>query len=316
MISKSQLRLLSHLTNSPQSETSIDGIADQLDWSIGHTSRVVSELESYGRIRTRKAGRKKLVTLSNIEPVEQLGVLVNEYSHIDFPDLIAGSGLQLLYYLDSPQTATELSELSGLSRATAYRRLNELQLVGIIGKRTSNYRLNSQFSSLSSIARGIAHHKHRREAESYTDNINIVWETHNEYLFACRSGINSEKFHQTGPSFFAEFEIPLMTRNRQHYFRGDQNRVISPAELVCHTLLINDEPRYRIYCLLLITGEEIGRRTLRESAEYYEPEADIDLLRIVDGLVAYLNTKGRDTSSRLPSWEDFKSSAADYDISV
>ena len=316
MLNKSQLQFLSHIIRSSEREMPINTLADRLNWSAGHTSRVVSELETRGCVRTRKVGRQKFVALTDIEPVEQLETLVSEYSHVDFPELIAGSALQMLYYLNRHRTATELAEVSGISRATVYRRLDDLQAVGIIGKSASHYQLNDPFSTLPSIARGLVHHKHRREAERCAGGVSIVWEIHDEYLFACKGDIDSDEFYLTGPSLFAEFDIPLITRSRRHYFRRAQIGAVSPAELVCHTLLINDDPRYRIYCLLLIKKEEIGRETLKESAEHYEPEANIDLLEIVDELVEYLEVEGAVTSDRLPSWKDFKSTAADYEISV
>lgn len=316
MISKSQFRLLSYLIDESEREVPISSLADGLGWSAGHTSRVVSELETRGCVRTRDAGRRKLVTLADIEPVEQLESLVTEYGHVDFPKLVSGSALQLLYYLDRCRTATELAEASGISRATVYRRLDDLQAVGIVGKSESHYQLNKPFVTLSSIARGLIHHEHRREAERYADGISILWENHEEYLFVCDSKIGSDEFYLTGPSLFAEFDIPLLTRSRRHYFCSDRITAVSPADLVCHTLLIDDDSRYRTYCLLLIKGEEIERAVLKEQAEYYNPEAAVDLLTIVDELVEYLEAEGAVTSDRLLSWEEFKSTAADYEINV
>lgn len=316
MVGKSQFRLISHLIENPEREVPISTLADRLEWSAGHTSRVVSELEARGCVRTKNAGRQKLVTLGQIEPIEQLEALMTEYGHVDFPELVAGSGLQLLYYLDQSRTATELAEMSDISRATVYRRLDDFQAVGIVGKSESHYQLNEPFSTLSSIARGLAHHEHRREAERYADKVNILWETHQEYLFACDSEISPDEFYLTGVSLFAEFDIPLLTRSRRHYFRSDRITAISPAELVCHTLLIDDDSRYRTYSLLLVQREAIGRTALRECAEHYNSEADIDLLAIVDQLVEYLETEGAVISDRLPAWKDFKSTAADYEINV
>lgn len=316
MMGKSQFHLLSYLIDKSEREVPISMLADRLGWSAGHTSRVVSELEARGCVRIKNAGRQKLVTLGEIKPVEQLEALMNEYGHVDFPELVAGSGLQLLYYLNRRRTATELAELSDISRATVYRRLNDLQAVGIVGKSESHYQLNEPFSKLSLIARGLAHHEHRREAERYADGVNILWETHEEYLFACNGEISEDGFHLTGPSLLAEFDIPLLTRSRRHYIRSNRISAISPAELVCHTVLINDDSRYRTYSLLLIQKEAIGQAALKKCAEYYNPEADIDLLAIVDQLIKYLKTEGTVISDRLPTWGEFKSTAADYEINV
>jgi DNA-binding MarR family transcriptional regulator len=316
VLSKSQFQLLSHLIGEAGQEVSISTLAEQLEWSPGHTSRIIAALETNGYVRTSDVGREKRVTAAEIEPIEQLKSLVTEYRHVDFADVVAGAGFEVLYYLDEGRTATEIAERSSVSRATVYRRLDELQTVGIVGKSESRYQLNDSFTDLSSIARGLAHHKHRREAERHTSGVSILWETHAESLFACDDEINADDFHLTGPSLFAEFDIPLLSRTRRHYFHSDRISKVSAPDLVCHMLLISDEPRYRTYCLLVIAGEDLDRDVLHEHAEQYALEADTDLLQILDRLVQYLDTEGDSTSKQLPSWTEFKSTAADYDITV
>lgn len=291
-------------------------LAEQLGWSRGHTSRIVGELDEWGCVRTTTARQYKTVVLSKLKPIEQYESLVLEYDHVDFPNLIAGSGLQLLYYLNRPRTATALTEASSLSRATVYRRLNTLQNVGIVGKSQSAYELNSPFTPLSEIARGLVHQRHRSEARQYATDVTILWETHNEYLFACDDDIDAEGFHATGPSQFAEFGIPLLTQSRRHHFRSEREVTITPAALICHTLLIDTSSRYRTYCLLLIEEESVERDVLRENASHYNAEADFDLLKLIDDILTYLETAGTNATEQLPAWEEFKQTAADYEISL
>lgn len=316
MMSKSHFQVLSHLIDGGDPELSVSTLADQLDWSTSHTSRIITELETYGCVQTDQIGREKLVSLTDIEPIDQLEGLLTEHRHMDLPALMAGSGLEILYYLDRGRTATELAERSGVSRATIYRRLEDLQLVGVIGKSKSRYRLNEPFTVLVSIARGLFHQKHRREAGEQAAGLNFLWETHNEYLFACDGDINAEGFHLTGPALFGEFGVPLLTRDRRHYFRTDRVTDIDPVELVCHTLLIDDGSRYRTYCLLLIQKQDLDRTALRERAENYNPEAAIDLSGIVDDLIEYLETSGETTAEQLPEWEEFKQTAREYEVTL
>lgn len=316
MVSESHFRVLSHFIVEDVSIVSISTLADQLEWSQGHTSRVVGELESYGYVHTKETGREKLVSLSDIEPVEQLESLLTEYSHMDLPGLIAGSGLPILYYLDERRTAAELAERSGVSRATVYRRLEEFQRVGVVGKSKSQYRLNDPFTALASIARGLAHHTHRQEAEKHTSGLNFYWESHDEYLFACDTEITADGFYETGPARFGDFGIPLLTRDRRHYFRTERFAEITPAELVCHTLLIDDSSRYRTYCMLLIQKQSIDRAQLRKCAEQYLPEPAIDLEAIIDELFQYLETGGETAHEKLPEWNDFKQTASEYEVTL
>jgi DNA-binding MarR family transcriptional regulator len=315
MVEKSHFRVVSHLIEEGESEVSISTLADQLEWSPGHVSRIVSELEAYGYVQTKQSGRQKLVSLTDIEAIEQLEGLLTEYSHMDLSGLIAGSGLQILYYLDQGRTATELAERSGVSQATVYRHLDDLQRVGVVGKSKSRYRLNDPFTVLASIARGLFHQKHRREAEKYATGLNFIWETHDEYLFACDSD-SADAFHLTGPALFGEFGVPLLTRDRWHYFRTDRLSEITPAELVCHTLLIDDGSRYRTYCLLLIQKQGTDRTVLQERAEHYVSESTLDLHAIIDELIEFLESEGTVTAEQLPEWEDFKQTAREYEVTL
>ncbi|MFD1635270.1 helix-turn-helix domain-containing protein (plasmid) [Haloplanus ruber] len=316
MIEKSHFRVVSHLIEEGESEVSISTLADQLEWSPGHVSRIVSELEAYGYVQTKQSGRQKLVSLTDIEAIEQLEGLLTEYSHMDLSGLIAGSGLQILYYLDQGRTATELAERSGVSQATVYRHLDDLQRVGVVGKSKSRYRLNDPFTVLASIARGLFHQKHRREAEKYATSLNFIWETHDEYLFACDSDVSADAFHLTGPALFGEFGVPLLTRDRWHYFRTDRLSEITPAELVCHTLLIDDGSRYRTYCLLLIQKQGTDRTVLQDRAEHYVSESTLDLHAIIDELIEFLESEGTVTAEQLPEWEDFKQTAREYEVTL
>lgn len=316
MVSESHFRAVSHLIEEDESGVSISTLADQLEWSPGHASRIVNDLETYGYAHTEQSGREKLVSLADIEPIENLEGLLTEYGHMDLLSLIAGSGLQILYYLDEGRTATELAERSGISQATVYRRLDDFQRVGVVGKSKSQYHLNDPFTILASIARGLIHQKHRREAEQHASGLNFIWETNDEYLFACNNEVSAEGFYLTGPALFGDFGVPLLTRDRQHYFRTDRLTEITPAELVCHTLLINDSSRYRTYCLLLMQKQAIEQETLQNHAEHYHPEATVNLQTIVDGLIEYLETEGETTAEQLPKWEEFKQTAREYEVSL
>lgn len=316
MMSKSQLQLLSYLLGTADSELSVTSLADSLDWSHGHTSRTISELKKWGCIRTETRGRRKIVSLTAIEPIRQLEELTTAYSHVDFPELIAGAGLQILYYLDHRRTASAIAEHSTVSRATVYRRLDDLQQVGIVGKSRSRYQLNDQFTTLSSIARGLYHHRHRREAQRYTGKINVHWETHDEYLFTCGDDIESDGFYLTGPALFETFDIPLLTREQRQYIRSERISTVTSEALICHTLLVDDGPRYRIYCLLLIEKQAVEASALRETAAHYQPEAALDLRAVIDELLEYLETDGEAKTDQLPKWEAFKRTATEYDISL
>jgi len=314
VLSQTELSLLSSLATIDEEHVPLQKIADHLDWSESHTARVVARLESRGYLTTRQEGRRKRVALVYVRPVEAFVDLAREFGHVDFPDLIAGSALRILYYLDTDRTATELAELTGVARATVYRRLDQLQTVGIVRKNHSRFALTKDFTRLVDFARAVATHEHRTEARTRGVEPHLIWETADEYLFSCQSELIDGLFHETGPAIFEQYGIPLLTRNRNHYIRSERLTRVMPAELVCHTLLIDDGARYRSYCLLLIAKHDLEQSTLVDVAEHYNREAAIDLCDIVRQLCVYITSGGDVTTTQLPDWKEFETMATEYDI--
>ncbi len=62
--------------------------------------------------------------------------------------------------------------------------------------------------------------------------------------------------------------------------------------------------------------DEIGAEALTETAGRYDRESDLNLTETVQALCTYLETSGDVAGEKLPEWDTFKSTAADYDISV
>ncbi|MFC6721608.1 HTH domain-containing protein [Halobacteriaceae archaeon SHR40] len=316
MLSESDLTVLSYLSTQADEGFIQRELADGLDWDPGHTSRVVSNLAENELVTREQQNGRYRVSLSNAEPTERFTDLTREFPHVDFPNLLAGSTIQLLYYLGTERTAAELIEWTGVSRATVYRRLKQLRNVGIATKHDSRFALTSQFRELATFARSLVHHMHRQEASGHATGVRLIWTDVAEYLFSCRTDVTASLFQQTGPGALDQYGIELLTREEQYYFRSEERTELTPDHLVCHLLLIDDGARYRSYCLLLIAACEIETDVLTRTAERYDREAEFDLSGIVQKLCAYLDSDGAVSGAKLPEWDTFKSTAADYHISV
>jgi len=100
----------------------------------------------------------------------------------------------------------------------------------------------------------------------------------------------------------------LLTGHR-YYVYSEELDEVSPAELCCHTLLIDDGSRHRSYCLLLLSHVDIDEENLREQAAKYDLEDEIN------ALLRYLKTHGEvEDDDRLPEWDEFRDLAADYEV--
>ena len=306
MYTEAELRVLAAL----DSESTVSELADELDRSVNYVSELVERAEAKGLVHSHRSGKTKRVQRSDAKAVELFDAVVQQYSHIPFPELLGGATLRALYYLDSPTSATELADLVGVHRSTVHRALSPLQDRGILYKSDGKYVINDEFENLVALAREFAHLRNRNRVEDYVDSYTILWESLDEFLVQTDEEVESDAFLVTGPERFQMFDLPLLARQRRYYLYSESKDDISAAELCCHMLVIDDGTRSRSYCLLLLKSEDVDREELLSFAERYGVKADIA------DLIAYLETKGEERADRLPTWSEFRDLADEYGVAV
>ena len=306
MYTKAELRALEAL----QGESTVSGLAEELDRSRSYVSELVGRMESKGLVHTSREGKQKQINRSDARAIELFDSFVQQYTHIPFPELLGGATLRLLYYLQSPATATELAERVDVHRSTVHRSLSPLENRGMIYKSDGRYTLNDEFKQLSTVAREFAHLRHRHRVEDHAESFTLLWESLDEFLVQTRAEIEEDAFHLTGPELFQAYDLPLMARQRRYYLYSDSVEKVSPAELCCHMLVIDDGTRSQSYCLLLISETANDRDELLEAAQKYEVDER------VSSLLEYLDTEGENRSGRLPRWEEFGELADEYGVAV
>lgn len=293
-----------------ESGETISELATKLDRSESYLSRAVARLEENHLVDTHREGRLKRVDPSDARAVEVYRDLVRQHAHIDFAELLTGKALEALYYLDEPRTVAEIAEQSNNYRNTVNRVLKRFRDRGIVGTHEGYYHFNGDFDYLHEFARELVHHQHRQRLESIAPNGTIFWEDREEFLAKTETEIDARHFHETGLARFAVLDLQFLLTRHRYYFYSEELETISPEELCCHTLLIDDETRYRSYCLLLLSHVDIDERHLRERAVKYDLEDDIDAMH------HYLSTKGAVEDHRFPDWTEFQALAVDYGVSL
>lgn len=288
----------------------ISELASKLDHSESYLSRAVGDLVAKGLVYTERDGRRKRVTPSDARAVELYQDLVRQHSYIDFPELLTGKALEVLYYLDQPRSVADIAERSDNYRNTVNRVLKRLRDRGLVSTDDSSYHFNGDFDQLHAFARELAHHLHRQRLESVASNGTILWEDSDEFLAQTETEIDAEHFHETGPARFAVFDLQFLLTRHRYYRYSNELGAVSPAELCCHTLLIDDDTRNRSYCLLLLSHVDVDEGQLRDEATKYGLEDEID------ALLRYLETHGDIENDRLPEWSEFKNLAANYGVEL
>jgi DNA-binding MarR family transcriptional regulator len=286
----------------------ISDLATKLDHSESYLSRAVADLREKGLVYTERDGRRKRVVPSDSRAVEVYQDLVRQHSHIDFPELLTGKSLEVLNYLDQPRTVAEIADLSDNYRNTINRILKRFRDRGLVGTDDGRYDFNADFDRLNEFARELVHHLHRQRLEAVAPNGTILWEDHEEFLAQTETEIDVENFHETGLAVFAAFDLLFLLTRHRYYLYSEDMEDLSPAELCCHTLLIDNGARHRSYCLLLLSRIDVDEQTLRDRAAKYGLEGEIE------DLFQYLKTHGDVDDDRFLEWDEFQKLAAEYEI--
>lgn len=286
----------------------ISELATKLDYSESYLSRAVADLVEKGLVYTERDGRRKRVVPSDARAVELYRDLVRQHSHIEFPGLLTGKALEVFYYLNQPRTVAEIADRSDNYRNTVNRVLKRFRDRGFVGADDGRYEFNADFDHLNEFARELAHHLHRQRLEAVAPRGTILWENYDEFLAQAETEIDAGEYHETGLVRFAAFDLQFLLTGHRYYFYSEELDEVSPAELCCHTLLIDDGSRHRSYCLLLLSHVDVDEENLRAQATKYGLEDEID------ALLRYLETHDEVDDDRLLEWDEFQELAADYDI--
>jgi len=286
----------------------ISELATKLDHSESYLSRAVADLVEKGLVYTERDGRRKRVVPSDARAVELYQDLVRQHSHIEFSELLTGKALEVLYYLDQPRTVAEIADRSDNYRNTVNRVLKRFRDRGLVGTVDGRYEFNADFDCLNEFARELAHHLHRQRLEAVAPKGTILWEDYDDFLAQTETEVDTKVFHETGLARFAAFDLQFLLTSHRYYVYSEELDAVSPADLCCHTLLIDDGSRHRSYCLLLLSHVDVDEENLRSQAAKYGLEDEID------ALLRYLETPGEVDDDRLPEWEEFQKLAADYEV--
>lgn len=308
MIDEIELRILSSL-DSPKSR---QDISDELEYLESTVSRALSGLEKLDLVYKEQVGNQTIAKPVDIRCVEALQSLTKSNPHVDFPDLLTTSMLNILYYLDSenPWTASELTERTGHARATIYRNLRTLTNRAMATKEHSQYRLRETFNELHIFAYELRHHAHRARIKRDVGEGMIVWEAHDEFLLRTEEEIENENYHRTGLDAFDQYGLQFFTTSAQYYLHSKERESLAPEDIACHLLLIENDSRHRKYALLLIAETDLSEETVREAGAYYGIED------VVTPLVEFLFTEGEETAEITPEWKEFETLASEYEVDL
>lgn len=308
MIGERELRILSVL-DSPKYEQEL---AEELDYRTDTISESLATLEQLDLIHKEKSGIRTLAVPGESHCLEVFQSLTKTHPHVDFPDLLTPSLLDILFYLGPNATlsAKELADRTDYSSATIYRNLRTLTNRAMAIKDHSQYALTEEFQGLHHFAHDLRHHIHRVTIKNKIGSGTIIWESHDEFLLRTDSRPTEPEFLHTGLDAFSEYGLEFFTTSDHYYLHSETRDSLSPADLVCHLLLIENDSRHRKYALLLMAHTELDYEQLEQSARYYGLEDTVLLLH------EFLHSRGAVSDDQTPNWEEFEPLTKEYEVNL
>ena len=308
MLSRKELRVLGVL-DGPKTRSEL---GDELNYTPSTVTNAISRLTTLNLVVRERSGQNTVFAPTEARCLEVYQSLTKANPHIDFPDLLTASALELFYYLsaDDWTRAATLVYRSDRSKATVYRTLDRFTNRAIVVIDNSRYRLHEDFAELHTFVTEFRHHIHRNRIRRETTGGTLIWESYDEFLVRVDEPVSNAAYYRTGLDAFSEYGLEFFTTAEFYYFYSDTQRSLSPADLVCQLLLIDDGARHRKYALLLIAATKTDHSEVRKRAAYYGLE---DRLA---SMMTYLETTGDESGNRLPPWEEFESLARDYRVEV
>jgi DNA-binding MarR family transcriptional regulator len=308
MLSETVLRVLAALDRKKTRAELSDELGYQPKTVTNALTRL-SELELI--VRDTGHGRRPAVG-TDVRCVEHFHALVDSHPHVDFPELLNKSMLELLYYLESTEsvTARELTGVTTLSEATVYRLLKTLTNRAMVAKDHGQYRLLPEFERLHAFAGELRHHRHRVRIRDDVGAGTLVWESYDTFLVRTAETLDHPAYLLSGLDAFSEYGLDFFTTSEHYYFYAPGRNTLSPEELACHLLLIDDDARHRKYALLLLAATDASADAVTEAASTYGLEETLPPLH------AYLERGGEKQPAGAPPWEEFQTLADEYGVAV
>jgi DNA-binding MarR family transcriptional regulator len=93
----------------------ISELATKLDHTESYLSRAVGNLVEKGLVYTERDGRRKRVVPSDARTVKLYRDPVRQHSHIEFPELLPGKAIKVLYHLGHDERLPEWDEFQELA---------------------------------------------------------------------------------------------------------------------------------------------------------------------------------------------------------
>ncbi|MFC4247744.1 MarR family transcriptional regulator [Natribaculum luteum] len=282
MITKAGLAVLDALSTGR--EATPEELAAETGYSREHLYEVLDELLAAGLLaEARGPSNHRRVRAAEHPVTEAYRTLQSEFSHVNWTELLSPAALRVCWYLDRPRHIAEIADRLRITRQGVHSALSPLKHRALLSRSDPEYTLRDEVSPLLALARTVVQHEHRSRVREIAPSATIVWCDPRRALVRVQTAEDTDAlqaapdWEMTGLGRFAEYGLQFFLAGEPPFWYAPDEK-LTPAEIVCHTLLLDSGSRRVSYSILLIETLDIDQETLTETAQWYDLEPTVDAL--------------------------------------
>jgi predicted transcriptional regulator len=295
MISKNEIHAFKLLP------ATVTTLSKKLDVSPASASKITDKLLNNGLATKQRNGKVVLIEKEKTILAQKLEEIIILFPRLPLENILTHTNLILIASMSYPLTIKELGRTIGVTRQWIYKTIRQLSLYGIILKTDDNYTINPVHQKIYDFATTYMEFQHYRHASMLTDDVVILWQHGNEFLFKTKQNLTSVQ--KTAVTVFSDYDLPLVSNSKYYYAT---KRPLTIADVILHTILIDRTSKtYNAYALLLL--EKTMPTDLVKKAQLYNLTDHIKIL------LNYLRLHTPKTKF-LPTWKDYETLARQYGV--
>jgi hypothetical protein len=249
--------------------------------------------------------------------VEAYRTLRSKLSHVDWNEILSPATLRVCWYLDEPRRATAIADRLDITRQGVHNALSPLKHRAMLSPSGPEYALSEDLSPLLAFARAVVTHDHRSRVREIAPSATVEWCDPKRALVRVQMADDTTALQSasdwelTGLARFQAYGLQFFLAGEPAFWYAPDEE-LTPAEVVCHTLVLDSGSRRVSYSMLLIETLDIDRETLTETATWYDLKATVAAMyrRLHDEFDVV-----EDRSVVLPSESEFMALKEQYGVS-
>ncbi|WP_436932473.1 helix-turn-helix domain-containing protein [Halosimplex halobium] len=271
-------------------EATVTDLAAATDYSETHLYEVLDTLVDADLLDERRGPtNQRRVRLATHPVVEAYRTLQSELGHVEWADLLSPATLRVCWYLDEPRRVAAIADRLDNTRQGVHKALSPLKHRAMLSPSGPEYALSDDLAPLLTFARAVVRHEHRARARALAPSATVEWCDPTRALVRVQTSEDTAaledaaEWQLTGLARFAEYGLDFFLADEPAFWYAPDAE-LTPAEVVCHTLVLDSGSRRVSYAMLLIETLGLDRAALLETAQWYDLDAAVAAMyRALDG---------------------------------